>query len=578
MTKTHRLLRYALPLLGLLAVALPLSAAPRDELLRLVPGDVGFCLVVQDLRTHSTNLLESPFAEQFRKSPLAEAMTVSVEYKDAVKKLSEVETHIKKEFGVDSAQLRDEIYGDAIVLAYRPAPDGKPDGDEGVLLLRARNAVLLAKLVQKLNEVQKKSGELKQLDELKHEGSSYFLRVEGNGQRHFYYLNGGILAFTSKESMLKRVIDLDQKAAAGVPALARDMKKLGVQDAMLIWWINPRAFDAALKQKVAEAKPAELPGLQRMQLYWEALAGAAFTLTPKKSAFEMGLAFLGRDGDMPEPARKFFTGDNRPSELWSRFPADALLVVAGRIDVPAFAEFLGDFLPPDDRRKLVDQFERYLARPNGLNLVKDILPNLGPDWGLCVLAPGAKEPVMPQVLAALRVRPGDGKKPVDRALFGVLDKLAFLGSVVGQQVVSDPVSIESTMHAKVEIKYLDAKKTAEIGLQPAYALAEGYLLLATSPGPIKVFGPALAVADSAGDCPLLRISFRSLRGYLKARSDELAPHVAAKHQISAEEAKRRLQGVVDFCQFFDRLELTRRIAPGQVALTLRLHTEQPLAK
>src|SRR5207247_3290697 len=44
------------------------AAAPRDELLRFVPADVGFCLVLQDLRGPAADLLASPFVRQLRQS------------------------------------------------------------------------------------------------------------------------------------------------------------------------------------------------------------------------------------------------------------------------------------------------------------------------------------------------------------------------------------------------------------------------------------------------------------------------------------------------------------------------------
>jgi hypothetical protein len=560
-----------LSLVALLLLGLPLLAAPRDELLRLVPGDAGFCLVIQNLRTHADNIAHSPFAAQFRKSSIGIALADSPE----LKKIENVEQEIKKHLGVTADQLREDIYGDAIVFAYRPAPDGKPDGEEGVFLLRARDGDLLARLISRVNELQKTSGELKELTERKHEGVSYFLRAEPRGD-HFYYLNGKVLAFTGNEAMLKRVIELDRRETREMPALIRDMQRLGVQDAMLIWWVNPRAFDAQLKRKVADAKPAEVHSLKRMQLYWQALDGAAFTLTPTKTALELSVAFLGRDGEMPEPARKFFAGDNKPSELWSRFPSDALLTIAGKIDVPALAEFLGDFMPPDDRKKIRDAAERFIAAPSGgLDLSKDFLPNLGPDWGICVVAPGEKDKAAtPQVLAALRAKPGEQKKQVDHAVFDVLDRLAALAVIFSP----DPVKVETELHNKVEIKFLRGDKGAAVGVEPAFALKDGYLLLGTSPAAIKKFGTGVAIADSTAECPLVRISFRALRGYLKTRMDDIVTTLATKKDASPEETRRRLEGMIAFCNLFEHLELTRRAGPGVVALTLRLKTDQALAK
>src|SRR6202042_646360 len=65
-----------------LALAAPLQAAsPRDELLRFVPDDVGFCFVMQDLRVHATELADSPFVEQLRLSPVGAALRAANEWK-----------------------------------------------------------------------------------------------------------------------------------------------------------------------------------------------------------------------------------------------------------------------------------------------------------------------------------------------------------------------------------------------------------------------------------------------------------------------------------------------------------------
>lgn len=571
-SRVHRLRIVALSVAGVLVAALPVAAAPRDELLRLVPADVGFCLVIQDLRTHADHLAQSPFAEQFRKSPIGTAIAGSPE----LGKIGVAEKEIQKHFGVTADQLRDEIYGDALVFAYRPAPDGRPEGEEGVFLLRARDKDLLARLVTRLNEIQKKGGELKELEERKHEGVTYQARVSAGGT-HYYYLHGAVLAYTSQESMLKRVIDLDRRETREVPTILRDMTRLDVHDSMLTVWVNPRAFDAELKRKVAQAKPSEVHGLKRMQQYWQALDGAALTFTPRKSAFELSLAFLGRESEMPEPAKKFFSGDNRPSELWAQIPANALFAVAGRVDVPALAEFIGDFLPPDDRKKMREAIDRFIVAPSGgLDLTKDILPNLGPDWGICVLPPGPKEKAAtPLMVAALRVRPGENKeKPVDRALFELLDRLAALAVFFNP----DPVALKTTTLNKTEVKYLQGDKGAALNILPAYALKDGYLLVGSNPTVLSKFSGGKSVESSNDDCLLVRVSFRALRGYMKARLDAIAAALAEKNQISPEDARRKLEGIGQVLQLFDRLELSRRTGPNRVALTLRLHTEQPLVK
>src|SRR5207248_2344574 len=98
---------------------------------------------------------------------------------------------------------------------------------------------------------------------------------------------------------------------------------------------------------------------------------------------------------------------------------------------------------------------------------KDFLPNLGPDWGICVLAPGVKDKLAtPQVLAALRAKAGDKKKPVDRAVFDFLDRVAALAVIFSP----DPVALQTENHEKTEIKYLQGEKGKSVGIEPAFAL------------------------------------------------------------------------------------------------------------
>src|SRR5438128_10646321 len=100
--------RLCLAALLLIAFALPVRAGlPRDDLLRLVPEDVGFCLVIQDLRGHSDAFLRSPFTKKWWESPIGKAISSAPEHK----KLIEFEAQLKQGLGVTWAQLRDDIFG-----------------------------------------------------------------------------------------------------------------------------------------------------------------------------------------------------------------------------------------------------------------------------------------------------------------------------------------------------------------------------------------------------------------------------------------------------------------------------------
>src|SRR5262249_32431304 len=156
----------------------------------------------------------------------------------------------------------DDILGDAIVFAYRPGPPGKPEQEQGVILLRARNAKVLADLVERVNKVQKEEGELKELEERRHNDTVYYRRLEYDKRTEqdkppaFYYVHGPILALSGQEAMLRQVLDCDQmRSADAVPDVTQRLREMNAESALLAVWLNPRAFDAEVEAKAAA--PAE---------------------------------------------------------------------------------------------------------------------------------------------------------------------------------------------------------------------------------------------------------------------------------------------------------------------------------
>src|SRR5262245_2402406 len=110
------------------------SAPPRDELLRLVSSDAGFCVVMQDLRGHLARLERSSFAARLSASRFGQVFRDTPEFR----KLATLDEHLFADLNVSWTQLRDDILGDAVVLAYTPGPPGRPSEEQGLLLIHAR--------------------------------------------------------------------------------------------------------------------------------------------------------------------------------------------------------------------------------------------------------------------------------------------------------------------------------------------------------------------------------------------------------------------------------------------------------
>jgi len=546
------------------------AAAPSAELLRLVPDDVAFCLVVQDLRGHSQSVLNSPFMEKLRASKLGAAIQSAPE----LAKLAEVEKHFQNLLGISWSQLRNDILGDAVVLAYRLGPNGQEDQEQGLVLLRARNEKSLTAVIERLNDAQKKSGDLKAVEERDHNGRKYFRRAERKGA-NFYWLNGPVLVFSTREEMLRQALDLDRTAAPAEkdpPPVARSLRQLGAEQALAALWINPRAFESELQRKTVSSQGAEGHFLKTFANYWKAVQGIAVHVTLRQE-MEFGLSVQVKPEVLPGAGRKFFAKDAKPTDLWSSFGDNPLLAVAGRVDTAACVTFLSDFFS-DDARKVVGLLvDRNLRAVLGKDIASEVLPCIGPDWGLCISAPPqAEKGWFPYIIGALRVRPGDGESGVDQSLFTALNSLAVLLILDHNGKHADQLVLKSTTHDKVEIKFLVNDKAFPPGLRPAFALKSGYLVLASSPEAIRRFAPSSSRAANAesSEVPLFRVSLVALRSYLKERRDALTAYAADKNHITKEEAARRLDDLLVGLELFDRLELTQRTGPSQATWTLRV--------
>jgi hypothetical protein len=558
----HR--RSAWAVLAALLLAGPLVAAsPRDELLRYVPDDAGFCLVVQNLRGHAAEVLASPFARAWGKSSLAAALERSPE----LKQLRQVEASLRKRLGVDGKTLRDDLLGEAFVFAYRLGPAGKPDEEQGLFLVRARDGAALAAFVEKLNALQKKTGELKDLVACEHKGVKYVRRV-GAGGGGYYLLRGPVLLYTGQEPILRSAIDRDRTLAAdAAPPWARRLEELGLQKALAAVALNPRVFDEAMAAKAAKAA-----GGRTFLAGWRALQGAGLGVHLARD-LRVTLTLKAEVDRLPASARRALGAAGPANAQAPAFPADALFAAVGKLDVPGFYELLGEFMPGKDRAALAATLQQGFGAALGKDVAKDVLPALGPDWGLCVTAPpaGGKE-WAPRVLFALRAAEGASGDPTDEALLAGVHLGAQL-VVLGHNKTnpSEPMVLRTTTQDRVRVRYLEGK-VFPAGVRPAFALKGGYLVLASSPAEVRRFklGPAGG--------PLLRVSARAMRSYLKEHRDALAAALAHRDRLTKEQAAEKIDGLRNSLELIDRIELSGKTTAGGCTWTLAVQPVEPLKK
>lgn len=548
------------------------SASPRDELLRLAPTDAGFCVVVQGLRDQSARLEKSSFAARVAASPYGQAVRESAE----VRKLALIDAELRTHLKISWAQIRDDILGDAVILAYSPGPPGKPDAEVGLLLLHARSPDVLAGLLDRLTASQQKAGELTAVERREYRGQTYDVRRKNVGGEEFFFQRGPVLAFTDKEAALKAAIDRDRDAKAGDPPLAKRLQSLGVERDFVVWWVNPRAFDAALAVKVAAAQGAEAAFLRTFERYWKTIDGTAVSLALGRD-LAVNIAVQARTEALPEPARRMVADGGRPSALWATFPENALFVAAGRVPWVPAVEVGAEFLSTDAKREVQDAVERTVGAVLGREVLPHLLRNLGPDWGVCVTPPEVGDKGwLPSLTAMLRLRSGgDGAPPVEQRALDGLDFVARLVVLGYNSQRLGQLRLRMERQDGVEVRVIEGGQMLP-GLQPAFAWKGGYLVLATNPEAVRRFTPPTQAPESAGaidaEVPRVRLALQGWAGYLRTYRGPVAAFLADAYHLPAAEADARVARIVEGLELFDAVEVVQRTTAGRSTMTIRLKT------
>lgn len=546
----------------LLAVPPLAAASPRDDLLRLVPDDYTFCVVVQNLGEHGKGDGDSSFLKALSRSPVVKGLQSAPE---AAKFQRAFET-ILKDLGVTPQQFVEDLLGDALVFAYRKGPPGQEAKEDGLILLHARDERLLGRVVDRIIAAQTRSGEIKGVEAVGERGGRYFRRLKTveNEPADFYAVQGNRLAFSGNESLLRGLLPRLRAEGAGEPPIAGRMKRLGVNEAPVAVLVNPRSFDADVAATTQSTKGAERAFLTQFSAYWKAVDGLAVFLN-FRPAVEVGLAVNVRKAELPPAAARFLTEAGRRSPLWDRIPEDTLVAVAGRADLAALPATLGAFLAEPDRKKVLDGIAD-AARPFlETEDLGSLARGIGPDYGFWVTAPplGSKT-WCPQATLAVKVGDGPDGKAAERAALKGLDFLARLASLQHKGL-----RVQSEKQGPIDVQYLSHPSAFPPGFRPAFASKGGYVVLADSPGTVERFEPPTGRATDADEVPILRVSAAAWRRYLAAHQGPLLDYLAGHKGADPKEYARHVNSLMSMLEGLDRLEVVQRAGPDHAALVVR---------
>jgi hypothetical protein len=378
---------------------------PADALLSLVAPDVAVVVTVEGLRDQVRAFHSSRLAADLRQLPSVRAWLASEKFQQFEQSRARIEAVL----GADLVELRDELVGDAVLLALRLPADGPADANQarGILLLRARNQTLLERLIRVVNTTQQDSGELAHVADRNRSGVTYHIRefpaASGRAPEWYVTYPDGTFAFSNSEPLIQAVIDRKAPAprahdtpASGSGAAAQsaagaltgaalvDLPALHAVDrrlprpALARLFVNPRQIGRLLAAAPRPTKPSDARLMAMLERYLAALdfAGAALSWTDRTITVHTVETL---DPSKLDPWLRHWAGTNpRRQPPLDRVPSSALAVVSGQLDALALFDAISEVVPEEDRPRLANIEIVLSGLLLGQDLRTSVLPRLGP--------------------------------------------------------------------------------------------------------------------------------------------------------------------------------------------------------
>jgi hypothetical protein len=364
------------------------GAPPSEALLRLVPPDAAVVLTVEGLRDHARAFGGSRLADDLWRLPAVRAWLDSEKYRHFEQSRAKIETIL----GANLTELRDELFGDAVVLALRLPSDPTQEA-RGLVLVQARNQALLQRVIRIINTTQQESGELSKVVAHQRAGTTYYVRefpaAAGRPPEWYVAYPDGTLALSNSETLIQAVIDRNGQSSTAHtatkvdPGLGDLPKFKSVQHrlperALVRLFVDPRQVERLLSAAPRPSKPSDVRVKAMIERYVAAVdyAGAAFVWSNRTLALH---AVEMLDPSKLDPWILRLSHDARPcNPALRRVPPTALAVASLHVDAVALRDALGLIVPEEDQPKLINMETVLTGLFLGQDVRSRVLPRLGP--------------------------------------------------------------------------------------------------------------------------------------------------------------------------------------------------------
>ncbi|MCC7423699.1 MAG: DUF3352 domain-containing protein [Planctomycetaceae bacterium] len=603
------------PLIRLLLLAAIALAAPACvlaqtiQLAGLVGSDVGLCVELNDARGAVERVEHSAWLERLRASRLFQAWMQT----EDVRRFRQSVAAIEKVVNQPPRKFLLGLFGRQAIVAVYPRTDGDPIA---IVLTLAESEAAIQHAIKVWNE-----SEPTQVEARTHAGKSYARRVRTQrkdrpAETMFYFHEGTLLALSDREDLIRQTIDrIDGDVQRSIAVNSAWQSLHGANESATVRaLVQPQVW----RKETEPDRPDHLPSLLRSWRTCEAITLAA--------QFDDGLivqaaAFFPKDSASPRWLR-FIERSRGAFPMFERIPAEALLVVATRVDLSETAALLEEMIPVNQRKPAarLRQIARGLLL--GLDLPTDVLPNLGPEFTAWIApssstdADGGKDNTFPWEAAAVWAlnTPAVEKKPdgngndatakrsrasvpmaIDNALNTGLNLLVAMfnadeknaPAILQDETLPPPASSPDAKDPSPKERAAQGRLRWVEGLpfvEPAFAASVDRLMFATNPEAIRrvltaqkpdVTATGLAAQDAfrtvqkrmvGSPTQLAYVNVAGVRQSLEANMARIVRH-AEKSDEKGEEVEKKLGDMRDLLSLFDDVFLAFRLDETEVHAT-----------
>ena len=412
------------------------NAAELTSALDLVTNDVAFCLEVPQLQENWDRLESGPVMARLRAFPPFQRLLESPGFRH----WQLVEEHVAHHTGSRlSSQLR-AVFAKSLVLAIYVPPTGEP---RGILFGEAKDAAAIQTAMATWTRLEPRGV----VTNKRHHGQLYYQRKRETNAKEsaFIAIHDRWFAISDHELMIHDVIDrfvsLTTANSSPMPVsslsqsqayLHNRLQRLPLRgDGIAFVHINARPWDRGLEESAQGSNdPIQLAEI------WKHVTSVNACLRVQQGIVCEAIVEIDPARLSPEWPQLVATAAEKSTWI-PRIPADALLAVAGRLEIAPLIRFLLDQMPAHDKAELTKIRRIAQSLFGGDDVLQSIVPKLARDFGGFVTTRRDETRNQVTLDGAIGFTWNDSSiDPIDGGLNSVFSALAAYLSVSGRDIVT----------------------------------------------------------------------------------------------------------------------------------------------